>query len=202
MHPVLMTIVALGINSGDGPVQSPKAPTPYVQDCASCGPGGCAQASHRDIKKALHAQHNMMPQSCYEPTFGCYSGSRFMHRYPAFHGTYYRRPYNYRNLFDYPWHAELHEPTSQFSYNVVGPTAQPQPQSVEEVEPAESTTLRRPSAGESIQLQPIGTGVKTRNPFRSASVSRHVESDSANRATTSTRRTHRRGSIDTPSLRR
>ena len=43
-----------------------------------------------------------------------------MNRYPAFHGTYYRRPYNYRNVFDYPWHADLHEPTSHFSYNVAG----------------------------------------------------------------------------------
>ncbi len=41
-----------------------------------------------------------------------------MNRYPAFHGTYYRRPYNYRNYFDYPWHAKLHEPTSLFTFNV------------------------------------------------------------------------------------
>lgn len=40
-----------------------------------------------------------------------------MNRYPAFHGTFYRDAYNYRNYFDYPWHAEMHEPTSQFSYN-------------------------------------------------------------------------------------
>lgn len=59
-----------------------------------------------------------MPQTCYSPRFGCYPGNnREMHRYPAFHGTFYRRPYNYRNLFDYPWHAELHEPTSHLSYN-------------------------------------------------------------------------------------
>jgi hypothetical protein len=60
-----------------------------------------------------------MPQTCYQPRYGCYAGNnRHMHRYPAFHGYYYRRPYNYRNLFDYPWHADLHEPTSLFSYNV------------------------------------------------------------------------------------
>lgn len=60
------------------------------------------------------------PQTCYAPRFGCYPGNnRFMHRYPAFHGYHYRRPYNYRNVFDYPWHAELHEPTSHFSYNVL-----------------------------------------------------------------------------------
>lgn len=78
----------------------------------------------------------LMPQTCYDPPYGCYPGSRHMNRYPAFHGTYYRRPYNYRNVFDYPWHADLREPTSYFSYNVTGdaggggptppqPTAQP-----------------------------------------------------------------------------
>jgi hypothetical protein len=41
-----------------------------------------------------------------------------MHRYPAFHNTYYRSAYNYRQYFDYPWHAGLHEPTSMFSYHV------------------------------------------------------------------------------------
>jgi hypothetical protein len=62
-----------------------------------------------------------MPQTCYSPRYGCYYGNnRYMNRYPAFHGTFYRRPYNYRNLFDYPWHAEMHEPTSLFSYNVQG----------------------------------------------------------------------------------
>lgn len=76
------------------------------------------------------------PQTCYAPRFGCYPGNnRHMHRYPAFHGYYYRRPYNYRMVFDYPWHAGLHEPTSHFSYNVHEPAgeelapgpAQPQP---------------------------------------------------------------------------
>lgn len=60
-----------------------------------------------------------MPQTCYQPRYGCYySNNRHMNRYPAFHGYYYRRPYNYRNLFDYPWHAELHEPSSLFTYQV------------------------------------------------------------------------------------
>jgi len=63
-----------------------------------------------------------MPQTCYGPRYGCYPGNaRCIHRYPAFHGVYYRRPYNYRNLFDYPWHAQLHEPTSMFSYHVPAP---------------------------------------------------------------------------------
>jgi hypothetical protein len=64
-----------------------------------------------------------MPQSCYNPSFGCYASTRFMNRYPAFHGYYYRSAYNYRHYFDYPWHAGLHEPTSHFSYNVPGAPA-------------------------------------------------------------------------------
>lgn len=52
-----------------------------------------------------------MPQTCYEPRYGCYPGNaRFTNRYPAFHGSYYRAPYNYRHLYEYPWHAAPHEP--------------------------------------------------------------------------------------------
>jgi hypothetical protein len=52
-----------------------------------------------------------MPQTCYSPRFGCYPGNgRDIQRYPAFHGTYYRRAYNYRTLMEYPWLAEPHEP--------------------------------------------------------------------------------------------
>jgi hypothetical protein len=52
-----------------------------------------------------------MPQTCYSPHFGCYPGNgRDIHRYPAFHGYYYRQAYNYRPLFEYPWQAGLHEP--------------------------------------------------------------------------------------------
>jgi hypothetical protein len=68
-----------------------------------------------------------MPQSCYNPSFGCYPSTRHMHRYPAFHGSYYRRAYNYRNTFDYPWHGGLHEPTSHFSYNVPDEAVAPLP---------------------------------------------------------------------------
>jgi len=79
-----------------------------------------------------------MPQTCYAPRFGCYAGNdRYMQRYPAFHGSYYRRAYNYRQLFDYPWHAAPHEPQPFFSYQrrkpsteEVIPTPYPQPESV------------------------------------------------------------------------
>lgn len=90
---------------------------------------GCAQCGHQHGHKHEGKWCGPMPQSCYNPPYGCYAGSRFSHRYPAFHGTYYRRPYNYRNVFDYPWHAQPHEPTSHFSYHVENEeVAPPQPE--------------------------------------------------------------------------
>jgi hypothetical protein len=78
----------------------------------------------------------MMPQTQYEPPYGCYPGSsRFTNRYPAFHGTYYSHAYNYRNYFDYPHHAGMHEPTSLFSYHT-DPTAESESQSPAPVVPA------------------------------------------------------------------
>jgi hypothetical protein len=131
MHAVLLTVMALtGANdyevdlSGTATAQVQSA---YYDDagygapchCAGCSGTGCHSRGHG------HRPHGgwfgMMPQTCYNPRFGCYDGDRFNHRYPAFHGTYYRRPYNYRNLFDYPWHAEPHEPTSMFSHQVNEP---------------------------------------------------------------------------------
>lgn len=115
MNAILLTALALvGVN---GAAHSPMAADGYYgeADCNHCGHG-----KHGHIKHAWC--WGPMPQTCYDPAYGCYPGTRHMHRYPAFHGTYYRRPYNYRNVFDYPWHADLHEPTSYFSYNVSGQT--------------------------------------------------------------------------------
>jgi hypothetical protein len=48
----------------------------------------------------------------YEPPyFDCYSRHRkWLDCYPGFHEIHYRRPYNYRVLFDYPWHEDVHGP--------------------------------------------------------------------------------------------
>lgn len=90
-----------------------------------------------------------MPQTCYSPRYGCYPGnSRYIHRYPAFHGAYYRRPYNYRNAFDYPWHAEMHEPTSLFSYNTYDPA-------LESIEMGENYSQVLPG-GEPEMFVPLG----------------------------------------------
>ncbi|MDO4628665.1 MAG: hypothetical protein Q4C70_05740 [Planctomycetia bacterium] len=52
-----------------------------------------------------------MPQTAYDPNFGCYPGNqRTIHRYPAFHGNYYSSPSNYRHYAEYPWNADMAEP--------------------------------------------------------------------------------------------
>jgi hypothetical protein len=43
------------------------------------------------------------------PTYNCYShGHRGIECYPAFCERHYRRPYNYRVQFDYPWHEDVY----------------------------------------------------------------------------------------------
>lgn len=121
MNAVLLTLLAtLGGTDGAGYVVA-DGPVSYGEAAYAPADGGCATCGGHG-KAWRHRPHGgwfgMMPQTCYNPTLGCYDGNRHNHRYPAFHGTYYRRPYNYRNVFDYPWHADLHEPTSHFAYNV------------------------------------------------------------------------------------
>ena len=127
MNAVLLTLIAsLGATGGPGYVESHAAyqhggaiyASAAGEACADCGDGDCRNGHCGHGHKPHGGWCGMMPQTCYNPTFGCYGDNRHTHRYPAFHGTYYRRPYNYRNVFDYPWHAELHEPTSHFAYNV------------------------------------------------------------------------------------
>jgi hypothetical protein len=112
MNAILFTVLAL---SG---ADAAAAYGPGHGGAGYCDPCAEGQGGHRHDKGGRGGWLGPMPQTCYEPSFGCYPSTRFMHRYPAFHGTYYRAAYNYRNYFDYPWHAGLHEPTSQFSYHV------------------------------------------------------------------------------------
>jgi hypothetical protein len=45
------------------------------------------------------------------PYYDCYSRNRGrLECYPGFREVHYRRPYHYRNLFDYPWHEDQHRP--------------------------------------------------------------------------------------------
>lgn len=117
MNLLMITLLTVGSAVGQTPSAGNQVGgyEQYYDDCdGACAPRGISEhlRNHRAI-------HNTSPQTCYSPRFGCYhSNERHMHRYPAFHGTFYRNSYNYRNYFDYPWHAQPHEPTSLFSHNV------------------------------------------------------------------------------------
>jgi len=125
MYAALLTLVLLPGNDVLEPIpnQSAVMEDTYMEgDYGGChGCGGHGRGGHGGgIEGGVRSRCAPMPQTCYDPRYGCYPGNqRTHHRYPAFHGTYYRRPYNYRHLFEYPWHVKQHEPTSLFSYNVV-----------------------------------------------------------------------------------
>ena len=116
MHATLLTFL-LAI-SAQVPCANCQTQTTIVGE--DCGPADCHQCevqTGRGLWGWLPGCCGPMPQTCYAPRFGCYPGnSRHMHRYPAFHGYYYRQPYNYRHTFDYPWHATPHEPQPFYSY--------------------------------------------------------------------------------------
>jgi len=128
MQAALLTLALL--TGGPVDVPAPGSAGPGYAGPGYAGPGYAAQASYETgssfdtgasygVETEYLPHTCIQPQTCYAPRFGCYyGGDRYMHRYPAFHGYYWRQPYNYRNVFDYPWHAGLHEPTSLFAYNV------------------------------------------------------------------------------------
>ena len=118
MNVILLAVLTLGGTGGEYQVASDDG---MYADCPECV-GGHGHPGHLH-GSTLHGHClGPMPQTCYDPPYGCYHGSRWNQRHPAFHASYYRKAYNYRNYFDYPWHAEMHEPTSQWSYHVTGDT--------------------------------------------------------------------------------
>lgn len=125
MHGVLFSLfLVTGANPYAEPVEQPAYVEHVGEGCASCGSHadpcghGCRGVGVlRGLASWSWDWWGPMPQTCYAPRFGCYPGNnRHMHRYPAFHGYYYREPYNYRHYFDYPWHAQPHEPLGYFAY--------------------------------------------------------------------------------------
>lgn len=172
MHAVLLTLFLLpGANQEIAAVEQ----QPYLADeaggCATCGAAegrcrhGCAIGGV--VKGAVSWGWDWfgpMPQTCYQPRFGCYPGnSRDIHRYPAFHGYYYREPYNYRHYFDYPWHAQPHEPLGYFSYQrnngVPGPDGQvpveaPVPPAIENQPAPAPPPAPKPAANTQSRWQP------------------------------------------------
>src|SRR5688572_26127767 len=90
MNAILLTVFAL--SGADASAMYGGEPIGgYVDGCDPCAEGGGRHGHHHGRGGYL----GPMPQSCYNPSFGCYPSTRFMNRYPAFHGTYYRAAYNY-----------------------------------------------------------------------------------------------------------
>jgi hypothetical protein len=113
MNAILLTVLAL--SGADGGYYIEQG---HGGDYAS---GGACEECGGFLGRHGHCHHcKGMPQSCYNPSFGCYPSTRFMHRYPAFHNYSTREAYNYRHYFDYPWHAAPHEPMPMFSGSVSG----------------------------------------------------------------------------------
>lgn len=154
MNALLFTVLALHGAGGD------YAPAgAYAEPCDAC-----TTDSHGHGNRLGDCFFGPMPQSCYEPAFGCYAGTRFMNRYPAFHGYYYRHAYNYRHYFDYPWHAALHEPTSHFSYNIPGAPAGESivpPRPAPDMAAAPVRSAVRPAA----LVQPVGSPTPAKPAF-------------------------------------
>jgi hypothetical protein len=156
MHAILLTILSLPGADAAAAMGGGAPAYGYANECDACEAGGRhGHHGHRHDGGLC----GPMPQTCYNPSFGCYPSTRHMHRYPAFHGNYYRAAYNYRNYFDYPWHAGLHEPTSHFSYHVPGEGAAqeiPTPLPAASRGPTPANGLRSASV---IKADPIGAGI-------------------------------------------
>lgn len=161
MNVILLTLLSLTGTGGEIHV-GPAAEGMYA-DCPECEVGHARHGHRGHLHGATLHGHCLgpMPQTCYDPPYGCYHGSRWSNRYPAFHGTYYRKAYNYRNYFDYPWHAEMHEPTSQWSYNVTGDSGEPAPL------PTDAAPGAHPGAEQQVPPAPVPTQASFQYPVRS-----------------------------------
>ena len=162
MHAALWTLMVVVSAGQPVPAAADNANVPpaypnevgYDQGCAGGTAAGGIQ--HRCW---LADWFGSMPQTCYDPHFGCYPGApRTIHRYPAFHGYYYRDPYNYRMLFQYPWHAAPHEPVGYFTYQAEQPIG-------EEIVPTPDASITPQSATNPFSAPvPAGYDSQTRVP--------------------------------------
>jgi hypothetical protein len=130
MHATLLTVLL--VTAAQQPSFGAQGHlTMVTEDC------GCTTCSPRDYQagcggwtlvwRCLAACCGPMPQTCSPPPFGCCPGNnRSIPRCPAFHG-YYCRPYNYRQLFDYPWHSTPYEPRGFFACPDPGPSREEVP---------------------------------------------------------------------------
>ncbi|HUS40972.1 MAG TPA: hypothetical protein VMX74_16075, partial [Pirellulales bacterium] len=82
--------------------------------CLACGDVACLNGQDCAMQGRSHPFHG---QATYRPDAThrsdivahptCDGSPLQLRRCTGFHGKYYGRPYNFRNLFDYPWHEPL-----------------------------------------------------------------------------------------------
>ena len=118
-----------------------------------------------------------MPQTAYDPNYGCYPGNaRTIHRYPAFHGYYYDRPYNYRHYSEYPWNADITEPipypnrVNHVGSQVIVPSVVTPADSIMEPEPTpasvpEASSLVTPASVDEVIIQGTVPTVRQNDPL-------------------------------------
>lgn len=88
---ILAAAIVLGAGSGE--------PTPLE-------PSPAPQAFYAEAPRPYAPSITIYYPS---PSYDCYSlGHRGIECYPAFRERHYRRPYNYRVKFDYPWHEDVY----------------------------------------------------------------------------------------------
>ncbi len=156
MHAVIWTIFAIAGAGQDTASAQARAYAPAAHSASSgqCEDSAGAAGGGTGTRHCWLADWlGPMPQTCYDPHFGCYPGNqRTIHRYPAFHGYYYRDPYNYRHVFEYPWHAAPHEPVGYFTFNSDRLEEGYAPQgSVSSADRAKASQARRPSSSPTLK---------------------------------------------------
>jgi hypothetical protein len=110
MHTAWLTLICV-VGVGQPALEPGPDGAPVPSQCCPGPPRDPGETCFKALTGWFADWFTPMPQTCYSPRFGCYPGaSRTLQRYPAFHGTYYRRAYNYRQLYEWPWLAEPHEP--------------------------------------------------------------------------------------------
>lgn len=135
--------------------------------CSECEASGrCCQIGGHCVSEYFRQWLGPMPQTCYGPRFGCYPGNaRTINRYPAFHGSYYRKPYNWRQYTEYPWHAAPHDPQRFFTMSPVPEIGGPLP------------TMRQPETA-AVDSSPLGLPPR---PIATGQAKRIVESAASSR---------------------
>ena len=130
MHAALLTVLVIAGAEPSAyvvPAQPTASPMAMVSAsgcdecgapaCTGCGSAAAGSYGSPGCTSWCRDWLGPMPQTCYGPRYGCYAGSsRTIHRYPAYHGYYYRQPYNYRHYYEYPWHATPHDPQAFFTH--------------------------------------------------------------------------------------